>query len=646
MAHDRAETQTLNRGPSPDPEAPPKPPQATTTIPALARKPASKETLYDRGRLRYSRIHHDVWVPEVLSICFSTVCFVTIFVVLVAYDGKQVPSLPHAITLNTVVAILSTASKSSLILVVGSCISQLKWSWFSRQRRLTDIQTFDDASRGPLGCAALLTTKAFLSLASVGAIVTILSLAYDPFLQQLLSYPIVQVYTNASSAVTRQARAFAIGGMDAKFVSAMNAGVWSGASSFAPTPACPSGNCTWPSFSTVGWCSKCETFDTKNVAVRGCEIPTPANLTSASQCHVELPDGNLVPIPMKAWMASDNRGDWWVQPVNVVASTLYARRATYDTYLEDPFPNSKTFLGVTSPQLAMAFVSLDPKGEYLGSDQQPLKVNTTQECVLDLCFLDYNVSVKGGVLETKVLRAQHGIQFTEEGLWCWRPPGVGEADLNWTEEYIVAYNLFDDHHMAFCLDVGDSFSFDPFDWGYLVGDLLSSNGTGQYSCAYVNNDTVCGSVPVLTGSTTSSSDIIVKLQETLSLSDLFEGIAASLTQLGRDSRPSEVTGQVALPVTYVHIRWEWLILPAVLEVAGIALLLSTMVVAKRAKTPLWKGSVLPFLYHGLEDGMREDVSALESVSSMEREAKARVRLKRAEKEGVGSEAAGRWTLGH
>ncbi|KAK5307739.1 hypothetical protein LTR99_000711 [Exophiala xenobiotica] len=294
----------------------------------------------------------------------------------------------------------------------------------------------------------------------------------------------------------------------------------------------------------------------------------------------------------------------------------------------------------------MAFVSLDPKGEYLGSDQQPLKVNTTQECVLDLCFLDYNVSVKGGVLETKVLRAQHGIQFTEEGLWCWRPPGVGEADLNWTEEYIVAYNLFDDHHMAFCLDVGDSFSFDPFDWGYLVGDLLSSNGTGQYSCAYVNNDTVCGSVPVLTGSTTSSSDIIVKLQETLSLSDLFEGIAASLTQLGRDSRPSEVTGQVALPVTYVHIRWEWLILPAVLEVAGIALLLSTMVVAKRAKTPLWKGSVLPFLYHGLEDGMREDVSALESVSSMEREAKARVRLKRAEKEGVGSEAAGRWTLGH
>ena len=126
---------------------------------------------------------------------------------------------------------------------------------------------------------------------------------------------------------------------------------------------------------------------------------------------------------------------------------------------------------------------------------------------------------------------------------------------------------------------------------------------------------------------------------------MFEGIAASLTQLGRDSRPSEVTGLVGLRVTYVHIRWEWLILPAVLEVAGIALLLLTIVAAKRAKTPLWKGSVLPFLYHGLEDGMKEDASALESVSSMEREAKARIRLKRAEKGGVGNEAVGRWTLG-
>jgi hypothetical protein len=422
----------------------------------------------------------------------------------------------------------------------------------------------------------------------------------------------------------------------------------------------------------VGWCSKCETFATEDVAARGCEIPTLANLTSASQCHVELPDGTLIPVPIKAWMMEYDNGTiepdvWWVQSVNNVASTLYARRGFTDVSedTEDPFPNSKTFLGVKSPQLAMAFVTLSVP--WL-SVSPPLKVNTAQECVLDLCFLDCDVSVKGGVPETKVLRAQHGIQFQRNfsgdvvPFKCWRPPDVGEADLNWTSNGNDStsndnvspsdpwpLNFYDDHHMAFCLDVWtNAFTYDPFNWGYHVGNLLSSNATTQWTCSYDEtiNGTSCVDMPDLeTKLFPPSSDIIVKLQETLSLSDTFEGIAASLTQLGRDSRPSEVTGQVALPVTYLHIRWEWLILPAVLEVAGIALLLSTMVVAKRAKTPLWKGSVLPFLYHGLEDGMREDVSALESVSSMEREAKARVRLKRAEKGGVGNEVGGRWTLG-
>ncbi|KIW56309.1 hypothetical protein PV05_04977 [Exophiala xenobiotica] len=233
---------------------------------------------------------------------------------------------------------------------------------------------------------------------------------------------------------------------------------------------------------------------------------------------------------------------------------------------------------------------------------QPPKVNIAQECVLDLCLLDCNVSVNGGIPETKVLHAQHGVQFqrnftvgsVSNTLWCWRQPGVGEADLYWASSGPDAINLFDDYNMAFCLELGVNM-YDPFDWWYQVGNLLSSNGTVLYEGNHNEdlNDTSCLlSMHVSrwsNGWLTPSSDIMAKLQETLSLSDTFEGIAASLTQLGRDSRPSEVTGQVGLPVIYVHLRWEWLILPAVLEVAGIALLLSIMVMAKRAKTPLWKG---------------------------------------------------------
>ena len=61
MAHDRGESPARSQGPSPELEVllRPKPPQAATTIPAVARKSASKGILYGRVRLRYSRIHHN-----------------------------------------------------------------------------------------------------------------------------------------------------------------------------------------------------------------------------------------------------------------------------------------------------------------------------------------------------------------------------------------------------------------------------------------------------------------------------------------------------------------------------------------------------------------------------------------------------------
>jgi hypothetical protein len=74
---------------------------------------------------------------------------------------------------------------------VAEGISQLKWTYFQqRPQRLYDMQIFDDASRGPLGSMTMLWNMNIRALvASTGAILTILSLAADPFAQQILSYP-------------------------------------------------------------------------------------------------------------------------------------------------------------------------------------------------------------------------------------------------------------------------------------------------------------------------------------------------------------------------------------------------------------------------------------------------------------------------
>lgn len=89
------------------------------------------------------------------------------------------------------------------MLSVAACISQLKWLYFgTAPHRIQDIQIFDDASRGPLGALNLimrlrLSPSDAFSHRSGGAgwafwasVLTILALVSDPFVQQLLSFPL------------------------------------------------------------------------------------------------------------------------------------------------------------------------------------------------------------------------------------------------------------------------------------------------------------------------------------------------------------------------------------------------------------------------------------------------------------------------
>jgi hypothetical protein len=47
----------------------------------------------------------------------------------------------------------------------------------------------DAASRGPLGSAILLLALRTRPLASLGAVITIFAVAFDPFIQQIIRYP-------------------------------------------------------------------------------------------------------------------------------------------------------------------------------------------------------------------------------------------------------------------------------------------------------------------------------------------------------------------------------------------------------------------------------------------------------------------------
>lgn len=89
----------------------------------------------------------DTWYWEILSVIFSLLFTVAIVATLGYYNGRSEPSLPKGVTLNAMVSVLATGTKSYLIFVTSQSIGQLKWIWFRRRHRLIDLQTFDNASR-------------------------------------------------------------------------------------------------------------------------------------------------------------------------------------------------------------------------------------------------------------------------------------------------------------------------------------------------------------------------------------------------------------------------------------------------------------------------------------------------------------------
>ena len=86
-----------------------------------------------------------------------------------------------------------------MLLAATESIGQAKWLLFRKQSRtLVDFNTIDEASRGPWGAFQLLYRfwDGRTILASAGAFIVLTSLAVDPFIQQILSYPSISNVTS------------------------------------------------------------------------------------------------------------------------------------------------------------------------------------------------------------------------------------------------------------------------------------------------------------------------------------------------------------------------------------------------------------------------------------------------------------------
>lgn len=556
-------------------------------------------------------IWQDTWLLECLAMVFSAACFIAICVLLKVYDNQPRPMMSYDVSLNAIVSVLATACKSCLAFVVGEAIGQLKWIWFqdAKTRQLLGMQAFDSASRGPLGSLVIIFSHRGRSLVSFGAAIVIVLLAFDPFFQQVLSYPVRNTILGPSAGIATAPQAYDMSmnvNNDATATGSTLLGLWT--SGFLVQPTCPSGNCTWSTFPSVGICSQC--VDMTSTATLHCRTPNGYNWTTLAShnssvsgtCDVVFPNG---PSSTGSIRFSGQEGAPWmmiVAPYLVTWQLLDSNAmAMPDTVL------TQTFANVTGPMAAYGYAELGYDQDRVSNASDPasgLFIKKATECSLAMCLQNYDISVENGNAVIKTTKLDYGtVYFNHAADFCFNVSAE-------SPEKAVTTSCMD-NLVLFTEAFGDSIvNMESWRWAYWDN---STTNTSLQSYDFLD-------VPV--------NPIIPLLEriQTVTFETIMSNIAASLTKLALDNTDRTANGIAYSSEVFVSVKWSWLILPALMVLFGAIFLTVTMIISKSVDAPLWKSSVLAFLYHGLSD--LDDGDLYQTVAEMERSAeRAHVQLR-------------------
>ena len=154
--------------------------------------------------------------------------------------------------------------------------------------------------------------------------------------------------------------------LDSQIQSTVYDGTFLNNSASSPQPQCLTGNCTWPLFSSLAFCSTCQPFSWQSSS----EVCN----HDGSQCNYTLPSG---------------------VNVNYTDSTVVALYATSGNSTDNKtFP---TVAGIHNPLVALGVLKWDDNHD----EHQPVEAS---ECSIYVCVNTYNVSMNQGILRSAILK--------------------------------------------------------------------------------------------------------------------------------------------------------------------------------------------------------------------------------------------------
>lgn len=366
-------------------------------------------------------------------------------------------------------------------------------------------------------------------------------------------------------------------------VLAMYNGLLGGASniSLAPQFSCPSGNCTWDPFNSLGISSVCVNVTAETT--KSCYMdPQPIQGLNWVLCDYTFPSGVELTVS-EEWSApnisftdpgSPDYADW---------------DQTYGPVLGS----------LANPILTFSILNHHP--------QNPDKsaFNAT-ECALQLSVQTYNnVSVHNGIISS-----------VETLSW------YATSETPFVNNGFEAYSLQPSSPTAAYSGSNNTYSVDV--------DTVTM--FARYLEQYMSLDCVQTTAPVLDQPQCANSILyqVLTTQPDVDIANIMDVLALSMTNAirnkGGPGGPMNSTGTVFVQHVFIHVEWFWFILPAIVVLLQLVFLTIIILWNVKSRLVVWKSSSLAVMFHGLQHMPSE---VLDRYSLMEeRSDELRVRLER------------------
>ncbi|KAK7977291.1 hypothetical protein PG996_003361 [Apiospora saccharicola] len=605
------------------------------------------------------------WYREILACLLVLGAPLAMTGTLYSHDGQVAPQWPLKITLNALLSIYSVVFRTALGFVTASCIGQLQWTWFDSERPLYDVVRYTEASQGAWGSICWLYTHHLRQpLTALGAVILVLAVALDPFVQQLVK-PVA--CAKASGDVPTLPRTNYISDATKSVEFAKDFDIAMERAIMAPGTGveahCLTGNCTFPEeYGTVAYCSRCEDSSAELTVETRCSPDAPDKfITKPQDCPVNstyivqtsLPEGFYISdygtfTKLNVSYRLDSEGSYLYPIDPQFGAEMFKMDIIWnqtDITFESPRPEMVTMrliAGKTpfSDDHLDIMTGLPIPGCDVpnpGNDWR-CKGYGAATCTFTPCVRMYNATVINGYLTETVV--------SDSGTLQW---GVGKDELygqnisRMLDTYCITQD--EKHRLS---DLG--YNIDPKQrWlGFNTSDGdAPSNGTlatkalSERKCLYSISSEftrqiaefdveayVCGSVRGI-GTVTSNNGVHVR---DVPLTDHFMGellprrvynsgnidmehiettfadLANSLTRFlrthGGENYSAPAVGEAYYYSTCIEVRWVWLTFPAALAVLTVALLSFVVRMSHVQGKPVWKSSPLVWIHQSFGQGGR------------------------------------------